>query len=118
MDNTVALASIALAASTVAFLGAMLKWATTKLSADLQSHSESQRMVAEAMDKVAKATQRGADEAAQRNGHLAELVEQGNKMVADLPKTIQKIANETASNIVNQSVQEQHIDKQIVGGKE
>lgn len=65
--------------------------------------------VARASEHVAEATSRAADEAKQRNGHLADLViEQREHM--------KFIANQTSNTILDgvQHIQEQHIEKQRI----
>lgn len=62
-----------------------------------------------ALQNIAKETKRGADEAKQRNGHLAELI-------INSRDDVQSIADNAVTTIVGavQNVKEQHVDVQHV----
>lgn len=76
--------------------------AITKMSAGMEK-------IALSNGKIAAATAKGAKEAKQRNGHLAELVIQSTE-------TAQKIAQQETSTIIDavQNVKVQHVDSQDI----
>ena len=86
--------------------------------------TEAVNKMAESNEKIATATTKQAEESADRNGHLAELVLQGNKLVAKdvqinrgIKTSLEKsavIAAEDRGSLM-QSIQSQNIDEQIVG---
>lgn len=63
--------------------------------------------MAASSDKVAAATVRGNEEAEKRNGHLAEITVQQGDRIANL-----------VTNIKEQRVEHQHIEKEVVEEKE
>lgn len=82
----------------VAVLGsffAFVKWIVTQLVKALDKNSDSMKLVATATTKAAK-------EAAQRNGHLAELA------IENKESTLAAIA------MIKDGVKTQHVDKQVV----
>lgn len=73
------------------------------------------KAVADTNKTIASATARGADEAKERNGHLAELItKQGDVVQAIADKATDKII----TGIGTQHVDTQNVDKQIIGGTE
>lgn len=87
----------------------MLTQASKDRTADRQEREKlaaAITLMADNSGKVAKATERGANEAKQRNGHLAELIIQTGE-------NTQAIANTAVSAII-EGVSTQHIDKQTV----
>lgn len=91
MDLTFLGPSAAVVIVVVVFVGFLSKTGS-KLSSSLESLTKSN-------EKIARATQKSATEAKQRNGHLAEL------MIESKQATMQAI----------KSIREQHIDTQVVG---
>lgn len=77
----------------------------TSATADRESERDERRLMRETLDRVAKASERGADEAKERNGHLAELQLQSQEIFKNL-------ADRNYKAITN--IKEQHVAKQIV----
>ena len=67
--------------------------------------------VSSSLDRVAKASERGADEAKQRNGHLAELQLQGHAMIQEAISTIQ---NQT---VEHQTVKQSTVENETIKKK-
>lgn len=68
-----------------------------------KEYSKSTKALTTSLNRVARATERAADEAKMRNGHLAELQLQGHQMI-----------QEVIFNVKNQSVEHQTIKNSIV----
>jgi len=96
----------------ISFLGiakVMLNQATKDREADRKERKELSlaiSLMAKNSNKVAEATVRSADEAKQRNGHLAELVMQSNENT--------RVLAEKATKDIIAAVGMQHIDVQKV----
>lgn len=83
--------------------------------------------VAKSSERAAMASERAADEAKERNGHLAEVAADNNKATMAALKVITDKFNEShreqneilnkVMEIKDQHINEQHVDKQIVGSK-
>lgn len=71
------------------------------------AYEKSNEKLGHALDRVATATEKSADEAAERNGHLAELQIESRKDVLN-----------AINQINHQQVTEQIVDTQIVNNKE
>ena len=75
--------------------------------------AKSNRLIADSnktgFEKLTSATERTADEAKERNGHLAELIQQGSDRV-------DVIAKQATDNIIKgvQTVKEQHVEHQAI----
>lgn len=65
--------------------------------------------MAKASTKVAKATEKGADEAAQRNGHIVELILKSDKSAKDLADRNLKAMG--TQNVTTQNVEHQHVSE-------
>lgn len=99
MDNTVALAAIALSGTICTGFFALV-------SLQIKTHQK----IAQALDRntksnesIAKETKQGNEEAKERNGHLAELVIQSSENTVKALKSVKR-----------QNIKEQHIDHQEV----
>lgn len=77
-----------------------------------KEYAKSTKILAQSLNRVAKATERGADEAKQRNGHLAELQLQGHAMIQEAISTIQ---NQT---VQHQTVKHSTVENEIINSKE
>lgn len=105
-----------------AFLGVakiMLSQATKDREADRNERLKLTLAIEHMADnstKVAQATDRSANEAKQRNGHLAELVLQGNQLTKQVVTELQTagIKVEAVKVALENSTTEQHIETQIV----
>jgi hypothetical protein len=89
----------------------MLNSATKERDADRQERlklSEAINHMARNSDKVAAATQRSADEAKQRNGHLAELVIQNTDNI------VKAVTDHYDQHIQHQVVDKQTVNKRIM----
>lgn len=93
-DSTVPLAAIGL-------VTAILALVVTPLFGLLRANTKALNKVGDSMNKVAKATDKGAREAKQRNGHLAELVIQASD------NTISTLKNVSVQTVETQVVKEQ-----------
>ena len=92
----------------------MLNQATADRSADRRERKEFQKAIlkmAKSSDRVADATERSADEAKQRNGHLAELITTSSDQVKVIADSAQK---NIIAAIKVQTVKEQHVEHQQV----
>lgn len=78
----------------------------------VRENTESQRLVAMNSEKVARATEKAAVEAKERNGHLGEQNIQITEMIGTMTTQIQKAADRNFDAITN--IKEQHVDRQIV----
>ena len=88
--------------------------------------------MAKSSERVAEATQKQADQSEQRNGHLAELVLQGNKLVqkdveinTGIRSSLEKSAIIAAEDreslthpVQNQNIEKQVVAKQVIKDKE
>lgn len=118
-DSTVPLAAIAL-------VGSILALVVTPLFSLLRANTKALEKLVASSEKVAHATQRGADEAKERNGHLGEqslhlasLVSAGNqdmKAVKDILSKSAIIAAEDRDILTGgpQVVTEQHVEHQHI----
>jgi methyl-accepting chemotaxis protein len=71
-------------------------------------------LMASASKEVARATTRSAKEAEQRNGHLGELVSQGNELTGKILEQQKKAATVLADSSTNQHIEHQIVDKQTI----
>lgn len=72
----------------------------------VQENSDVNRQVVESSNRVAEATERSAQEAKERNGHLAELQLKSQEMIDRNYKAYQKIEKQ---HVVNQEVDSQTV---------
>ena len=72
----------------------------------VQENSDVNRQVVESSNRVAEATERSAQEAKERNGHLAELQLKSQEMIDRNYKAYQKIDKQ---HVVNQEVDSQTV---------
>jgi mannitol-specific phosphotransferase system IIBC component len=109
-------------AALVASFWAITKVLLTQASKDRESDRSERKELSKAIKdmagatgRVADASQRAADEAKERNGHLAELVMQSKK-------DGERIANSAVSEIIDhidkQQIKEQTVEHQHVKSKE
>lgn len=103
MDAAAIAAVFAGAVAVLTAFFAFVKWIVTQLVKSLDKNSAS-------MTLVAKATTKSAKEAAQRNGHLAELAIENKKANAEQNKAILQ----AIGNLPTQHVGKQIVDKQTV----
>lgn len=97
------------------FATLMLKQATKDRDADRKDRKELSNAIqsmAKSGLRQAEATERSADEAKQRNGHLAELVTESTKTTQTLAEN--GIANIIATVHATQKVNTQQVEHQIV----
>lgn len=74
-----------------------------KIASGMDKLAKSGEKQAKGMDKVAKATERAADEAKDRNGHLAEMqIQQADRII------------DTVQNVQNQRIQTLEVENEVV----
>jgi len=108
-DSTVVGAFVTVVLAFLAIAKIMLGQATRDRDADRKGRKELSQaiaLMAKNSNRVAEATVRSADEAKQRNGHLAELVMQSNENT--------RVLAEKATKDIIAAVGMQHIDVQKV----
>lgn len=79
-----------------------------------KAYAKSTKDLSKALDRVAKASERTADEAKQRNGHLAELSIKSQELILAHNKDVEKLSGriiEAVSNVIEQHVGHQTVDK-------
>lgn len=112
MEQGTSIIAVALAA--IGLCTAILKIVVSPLFKLLKENTTAQKAnatalvkVSKSMERVAKATTKGAEEAEKRNGHLAELTIQSKK---DTIKAISEMKNH---HITTQNVDKQTVKKQV-----
>lgn len=103
-------------ASTFALI-TILGTVITALFKLLNDNTKALEKLVASSDKVASATTKGANEAKQRNGHLGELVSQGNELTSKILQQQKVSASILADSSTSQHIEKQVVDKQIVKGK-
>jgi hypothetical protein len=71
--------------------------------------------LAKSLDRVAKATEKAAREAAERNGHLGELILESNKQTEAIAG---RAIKEITENISKQTVKEQEVVHQTIKSRD
>lgn len=106
----VALAAIALSGTICAGFFALVNKQNTLMNKQTKVHGE----IANGLDRLAKAHEKGNKESAERNGHLGEQ----NIEIAKLVKESKQDTLKAIKGITEQTVQEQHVEHQTVKSKE
>jgi type II secretory pathway component PulJ len=109
-DNNVAIAALALTATLATGFFTLI----ARQNKTHENLAKSIDKMAKASKEVARATSRSAAEAEQRNGHLGELVSQGNELTGKILEQQKKAATVLADSAGNQHIGKQIVDKQIV----
>jgi len=116
--TTITVALVAIVTAFLAVSRLMLKQSSKDREGDrlerksfieaIQKMSTGMENVASTNKEIAKATQRGADEAKERNGHLGELILQNGI------NTMDAIKNVKTQNVVQQNVKTSTVEKETV----
>jgi methyl-accepting chemotaxis protein len=109
-NNNVAIAALALTGTLATGFFALI----AKQTKTHENLAKSIDKMASASKEVAKATTRSAKEAEQRNGHLGELVSQGNELTGKILEQQKKAATILADTSTNQHIEHQIVDKQTI----
>src|SRR3954468_6390137 len=109
-NNNVAIAALTLTGTLAAGFFALI----AKQNKTHENLAKSIDLMARASKEVAKATTRSAEEAEQRNGHLGELVSQGNELTGKILEQQKKAATILADSSTNQHIEHQIVDKQTI----
>lgn len=67
-----------------------------------KEYDKSTKALSKALERVARATERSADEAKQRNGHLAELIIQAQEAIMSQNVQEQHVAHQTVEQVVKE----------------
>jgi predicted ATP-dependent protease len=88
----------------------------TSNTASQENEREERKAMIAAFNRVAEATERAAEEAKQRNGHLGEQNIKIIELVASAGDSMKTAHNELLANIecLKSNVSEQHVNRQIV----
>lgn len=108
--SEVALAAIALAGTICAGFFALVNKQNTLMNKQTKVHGE----IANGLDRLAAAHEKGNKESAERNGHLGEQ----NIEIAKLVKKSNEDTLRAIKAITKQTVQEQRVEHQTVENKE
>lgn len=109
-NNNVAIAALALTGTLATGFFALI----AKQNRTHEKLAKSIDLMASASKEVAKATVKSAREAEQRNGHLGELVSQGNELTSKMYVQQLKTASIAAEDRDTLTTTDQHIDQQVV----
>lgn len=106
MNNDPAIAIGAIVTIVTGF-GVIAKLMLNQASKDRDDDRRERLHLAGAIERMAKATEQSANEAKERNGHLAELVVKTSEKTIDALQTISK-----------QTISEQNIEHQVINNQE
>lgn len=81
-----------------------------------EAYERSNEKLAVSLERVAKATERSADEAKTRNGHLAEIQLENQKLIIEHSKLSKQMIHGSVDKVLKavQNVKEQHVEHQTV----
>lgn len=112
-DNNIALAALALIGTLAAGFFALIRDQRASNEKSIDKLVTTLSQVAEASEKVARATEQGSREAQARNGHLGELTMQNSKLILESQDNIIK----AVVNIKEQRVDHQTVERETIVGK-
>jgi hypothetical protein len=93
---------------------AILKYTLTQSSKDREADRSERKEVVKAFNRVAEATERAAKEAKERNGHLAEMEAQGQKMLEKVGNRNYELSQRVLETVTNMNVENQFVHAQTI----
>lgn len=120
-DGNVAIAAITLAGSIAAgFFTLVNKQNKTheKIAKAVENLASQSGKVVTSNEEIAKATNRSADEAKERNGHIAELIVGQGEMIQEVAKNTTEAIIKGVSEIDEQKVHNQTVEHSTVNERE